>query len=97
MYIYAHTLAHHTNVNPCFVCYSLKIFSLQAEALLKVHRHQEADEALSRGPNFGVDACTKYFGPISNASMLVTRAQVDMCAGRYISCFMLVILVIVHY
>ncbi|KAM5577324.1 inactive TPR repeat-containing thioredoxin TTL3 [Rosa sericea] len=59
-----------------------QIFSLQAEALLKVHRHQEADEALSRGPNFGVDACTKYFGPISNASMLVTRAQVDMCAGR---------------
>ncbi|KAL6227775.1 hypothetical protein ACLB2K_001732 [Fragaria x ananassa] len=59
-----------------------QIFSLQAEALLKVHKHQEADEALSRGPNFEVDACTKYFGPISNASMLVTRAQVDLSAGR---------------
>ncbi|XP_050364379.1 inactive TPR repeat-containing thioredoxin TTL3 [Argentina anserina] len=59
-----------------------QIYSLQAEALLKVHRHQEADEALSRGPNFEVDTCTKYFGPISNASMLVTRAQVDMSSGR---------------
>ncbi|KAK9949640.1 hypothetical protein M0R45_005157 [Rubus argutus] len=59
-----------------------QIFSLQAEALLKLHRHQEADDALSRGPNFEVDACTKYFGPISNANMLVTRAQVDISAGR---------------
>ncbi|KAA8546831.1 hypothetical protein F0562_003245 [Nyssa sinensis] len=58
------------------------IFALQAEALLKLHRHQEADEALTRGPNFDVDDCTKFFGPISNATLLVLRAQVDMAAGR---------------
>ncbi|KAJ7956840.1 TPR repeat-containing thioredoxin like [Quillaja saponaria] len=58
------------------------IFALQAEALLKLHRIQDADEALSKGPNFEVDACTKFFGPVGNASLLVTRAQVDLAAGR---------------
>ncbi|KAA8530876.1 hypothetical protein F0562_005500 [Nyssa sinensis] len=59
------------------------IFALQAEALLKLRRHQEADEALSKGPNFDVDDCTKFFGPIGNACLLVIRAQVDMAAGRF--------------
>ncbi|TQD91727.1 hypothetical protein C1H46_022687 [Malus baccata] len=59
-----------------------QIYALQAEALLKLNRHKEADEALSRGPNFDVDACTKFFGPIGNANLLATRAQVDMVAGR---------------
>ncbi|PQQ10306.1 inactive TPR repeat-containing thioredoxin TTL3 [Prunus yedoensis var. nudiflora] len=59
-----------------------QIYALQAEALLKLNRHQEADEALSRGPNFEVDACSKFFGPIGNANLLATRAQVDMVAGR---------------
>ncbi|XP_021274467.1 inactive TPR repeat-containing thioredoxin TTL3 [Herrania umbratica] len=60
-----------------------QIYALKTEALLKLHRHQEADEALSKGPNFNVDDCTKYFGPIGNASLLVVRAQVDMAAGRF--------------
>ncbi|XP_022773873.1 inactive TPR repeat-containing thioredoxin TTL3-like [Durio zibethinus] len=60
-----------------------QIYALKAEALLKLHRHQEADEALLKGPNFNVDDCTKYFGPIGNANLLVVRAQVDMAAGRF--------------
>ncbi|EOX92146.1 hypothetical protein QUC31_003478 [Theobroma cacao] len=60
-----------------------QIYALKTEALLKLHRHQEADEALSKGPSFNVDYCTKYFGPIGNASLLVVRAQVDMAAGRF--------------
>ncbi|KAB2617437.1 inactive TPR repeat-containing thioredoxin TTL3-like [Pyrus ussuriensis x Pyrus communis] len=59
-----------------------QIYALQAEALLKLNRHKEADEALSSGPNFEVDACTKFLGPIGNANLLATRAQVDMVAGR---------------
>ncbi|KAJ7945389.1 TPR repeat-containing thioredoxin like [Quillaja saponaria] len=59
-----------------------QIFALQAEALLKLHRNQEAEEALSNGPNFEVDACTKFFGPVANANLLVTRAQVVLSAGR---------------
>ncbi|PIA25477.1 hypothetical protein AQUCO_11400030v1 [Aquilegia coerulea] len=60
-----------------------QIFALQAEALLKLHRHQEAIATLSKGPRFSVDDCTKFFGPIGNAGLLVTRAQVDMAAGRF--------------
>ncbi|OAY33390.1 inactive TPR repeat-containing thioredoxin TTL3 isoform X2 [Manihot esculenta] len=55
----------------------------QAEALIKLRRHQEADEALTKGPNFQDDECTKYFGPIGNANLLVVRTQVDMAVGRF--------------
>ncbi|XVF61657.1 hypothetical protein PTKIN_Ptkin08bG0148000 [Pterospermum kingtungense] len=60
-----------------------QIYALKAEALLKLRRYQDADEALSKGPNFNVDDCTRYFGPIGNANLLVVRAQVDMAAGRF--------------
>ncbi|KAL9229729.1 hypothetical protein vseg_005165 [Gypsophila vaccaria] len=59
------------------------ISALQAEAYLKLHRHQDADITLSNGPNFDVDQCTKYFGPTGNATLLVIKAQVDMAAGRF--------------
>lgn len=60
-----------------------QIYTLQAEALLKLHRHQEADKVLIRGPKFDVDECTKFLGPIGNATLLVTRAQVDLAIGRF--------------
>ncbi|OVA07633.1 Tetratricopeptide repeat-containing domain [Macleaya cordata] len=60
-----------------------QIFSLQAEALLKLHRHEEADVILMKGPAFDVDACTKFFGPTASAQQLLVRAQVDMAAGRF--------------
>ncbi|KAG4175703.1 hypothetical protein ERO13_A11G200264v2 [Gossypium hirsutum] len=60
-----------------------QIYALKAEAMLKLHRHQEADEVLLKGPNFNVDDSTKYFGPIANANVLVVRAQVDIAAGRF--------------
>ncbi|XP_059624293.1 TPR repeat-containing thioredoxin TTL1-like [Cornus florida] len=59
------------------------IYALQAEALLRLHRHQDADETLTKGPNFDPEDCTKFFGPIGSASLLVIRAQVDMAAGRF--------------
>ncbi|KHN44335.1 inactive TPR repeat-containing thioredoxin TTL3-like [Glycine soja] len=60
-----------------------QIYALQAEALLKLHRHQDADKVMSRCPKFDVDQCTRFFGPIGNANLLVTRAQVDLVAGRF--------------
>ncbi|CAN4106401.1 unnamed protein product [Withania somnifera] len=59
-----------------------QIFALKAEALLKLHRYHEADQTLKNGPNFDIDECIKFFGPIGNAGLLVTQAQVDMAAGR---------------
>lgn len=60
-----------------------QIFALQAEALLKLHKHQDADEIMSKGPNFEAEACTKFLGPIGSANLLAIRAQVDMAAGRF--------------
>ncbi|KAL5566656.1 hypothetical protein UlMin_029820 [Ulmus minor] len=60
-----------------------QIYALQAEAFLKLHKHQEADKAFSRGPKFEVDACTKFLGPIGNSNLLVVQAQIDMAAGRF--------------
>lgn len=76
---------------------SEKIFALKAEALLKLQRHQEADETLSKGPNFEVDSCTKFLGPTGNANLLTVQARVDMTAGRsvfflvQVSCKMLLL------
>ena len=66
----------------------IKIFALQAESYLKLRKYQEADKSLANSPNFSVDPCTKFFGPIANASMLVIRAQVDMAVGRFVFCFL---------
>ncbi|XP_050204830.1 inactive TPR repeat-containing thioredoxin TTL3 [Mercurialis annua] len=60
-----------------------QMYALQAEAFIKLHRHQEADEALAKGPNFDVDDCTQYFSPIGNANLLIVRAQVYMAVGRF--------------
>ncbi|XP_044470665.1 inactive TPR repeat-containing thioredoxin TTL3-like [Mangifera indica] len=60
-----------------------QIFALQAEALLKLQRHQDADEAMKNGSNFDVDDCTRFFGPIANANLLVVKAQVNLAMGRF--------------
>ncbi|KHN29073.1 Inactive TPR repeat-containing thioredoxin TTL3 [Glycine soja] len=60
-----------------------QIFALQAEAFLKLRRHQHAEEAMSKGSNFDVDHCTKFFGPICHANTLVTQSRVHLAAGRF--------------
>ncbi|XXG61271.1 hypothetical protein AAC387_Pa04g2972 [Persea americana] len=60
-----------------------QVFALQAEALLKLHRHQEADTTLSRAPAFDADASTRFFGAARHAYQLLIRAQVDVAAGRF--------------
>jgi len=58
--------------------------ALQAEALLRLQRHDDADSLLSSAaaPRFGVDESTKFFGTFGHAYFLIVRAQVDMAAGR---------------
>ncbi|XP_065875834.1 inactive TPR repeat-containing thioredoxin TTL3 [Euphorbia lathyris] len=60
-----------------------QIYALQAEAYLKLYKHQEAEEALKNGPNFNTDDCIKYFGPIGFGNSLAIRARVDMAMGRF--------------
>ena len=60
---------------------------MQAEALLRLQRHDEADAVFSGAgaPRFGVDESTKFFGTFGHAYVLIVRAQVDMAAGRSVS------------
>ncbi|KAI3978516.1 hypothetical protein MKX01_015691 [Papaver californicum] len=62
---------------------ALQVFALKAESLLKLHKHEDADTELSKAPKFGIDDCTKFFGPVGNANLLVVRAQVDVALGRF--------------
>ncbi|KAL6912114.1 hypothetical protein ACP4OV_000919 [Aristida adscensionis] len=62
-----------------------QVMALQAEALLRLQRHDEADAVFTGAgaPSFGVDESTKLFGTIAHAYVLIVRAQVDMAAGRF--------------
>jgi len=51
---------------------------------MKLHRHHDADMTLENGPHFDADQCTRFFGPVANATLLVIRAQVDLAAGRFV-------------
>ncbi|XP_039042473.1 inactive TPR repeat-containing thioredoxin TTL3-like [Hibiscus syriacus] len=59
------------------------MYALKAEALMKLHRHQEANEALLAAPKLNDDVFIKCFGPICKAIILVVQAQVDMAFGRF--------------
>ncbi|WVZ73615.1 hypothetical protein U9M48_021901 [Paspalum notatum var. saurae] len=63
-----------------------QVMALQAEALLRLQRHDEADAVLSGAGalRFGVDESTKFFGTYGHAYVLIVRAQVDMAAGRFV-------------
>jgi DnaJ family protein C protein 7 len=54
--------------------------ALQAEALLKLQRHDEADAVLRGSPRF--DDSAKFFGSTAQAYALTVWAQVGMAAGR---------------
>ncbi|XP_019414499.1 PREDICTED: inactive TPR repeat-containing thioredoxin TTL3-like [Lupinus angustifolius] len=60
-----------------------QIFALQAEALLKLRRHENAEKVMSKCRNIDYDEGTKFFGPIGNANFLVTHAKVHLASGRF--------------
>ncbi|GAV59266.1 Thioredoxin domain-containing protein/TPR_8 domain-containing protein/TPR_11 domain-containing protein [Cephalotus follicularis] len=60
-----------------------QVYAMQADALLKLNRHEDAYAAYQKGPKFSIDSCTKIFGPADSASLLMIRAQVYMAAGRF--------------
>ncbi|KAJ4950657.1 hypothetical protein NE237_027489 [Protea cynaroides] len=62
---------------------ALQVLAMQAEALLKLQRHEEAEATVTNGPDFDVDACTKFFEGPTYSFILQIRAQVDMAAGRF--------------
>ncbi|XWS21522.1 hypothetical protein CRYUN_Cryun30bG0061400 [Craigia yunnanensis] len=60
----------------------MHVYALQTEALLKLHRHQEAYTAYGKGPNFAIESCINFFGLPVSAYLLMIRALVYMVSGR---------------
>lgn len=62
-----------------------QVFALQAEALLKLQRHDEADAVLNSTLKFDLEALTQLFGTTQTAYVQIIRAQIDMASGRLVS------------
>ncbi|KAG6481781.1 hypothetical protein ZIOFF_058402 [Zingiber officinale] len=63
---------------------SPQVFAMQADALLKLQKHEDADSTMSRAPELGgMDEFTKFFGATANSYFLMIQAQVEMAAGRF--------------
>lgn len=59
-----------------------KLYALQAEALLKLHRHQEAYVIYQKGRTLKTNSLTKSFSLADSALILSIEAQVYMTMGR---------------
>ncbi|KAL2503821.1 tetratricopeptide repeat (TPR)-containing protein [Abeliophyllum distichum] len=59
------------------------IYAMKAEALMKLHRHQEAYKAIKASPNFSIPLCTQFFGSSGTAVLLIIRSLVYMAVGRF--------------
>ncbi|XP_049349545.1 inactive TPR repeat-containing thioredoxin TTL3-like [Solanum verrucosum] len=60
-----------------------QIFAMRAEALIKLHRHEEAYTIIQKGPNFKTCLSTRIFGSAKTAYLLTIRAQVYTLVGRF--------------
>ncbi|CAN4122214.1 unnamed protein product [Withania somnifera] len=60
-----------------------QIFAMRAEALMKLHRHEESYTTIQKGPNSNTGLCTRLFGSVKTAHLLIIRAQVYTLVGRF--------------
>ncbi|KAK4341449.1 hypothetical protein RND71_039950 [Anisodus tanguticus] len=60
-----------------------QMFAMRAEALMKLHRHEEAYTTIQKGPNFETQLCLRHFGSTKTAYLLIIRAQVYTLLGRF--------------
>ncbi|OAY82783.1 TPR repeat-containing thioredoxin TTL1 [Ananas comosus] len=63
------------------------LFASRVEALLRLHRLEEADSTLSSSPklesSLPSSSYTKFFGMVTNSYIYIVQAQVDMALGRF--------------
>ncbi|XP_062098861.1 TPR repeat-containing thioredoxin TTL1-like [Humulus lupulus] len=59
------------------------LLTLQAEALFRLLRHEEAYATYQKGANFSIDVCTNFFGMASSAYRLMIGSQVYLASGRF--------------
>ncbi|KAK6130655.1 hypothetical protein DH2020_035630 [Rehmannia glutinosa] len=55
----------------------------QREALMKLHRHQEAYTVLQNAPHFSTELYAEFLGSTATAGLLQVRALVYMANGRF--------------
>ncbi|XP_039010243.1 TPR repeat-containing thioredoxin TTL1-like isoform X2 [Hibiscus syriacus] len=64
------------------VDYAPEVYALQTEALLNLHRHQEAYTSSNKGPEFAIESCINFFDLAVCAYLLMIKALVYMVSGR---------------
>ncbi|XP_074280153.1 TPR repeat-containing thioredoxin TTL1-like [Silene latifolia] len=62
---------------------ALQVYALQAQALLNLHRHDEAYAVLKRKPEFDMDSYTRIFGHERSTYVYLIDAQVYTAVGRF--------------
>lgn len=74
------------SLNTCHILFLLlvKIYAMQAEALMELRRHEEAYKVIQEGPNFEMEICTKFLGSAEIAKIMITRTKVYIAAGRLV-------------
>ncbi|XP_004238521.1 inactive TPR repeat-containing thioredoxin TTL3-like [Solanum lycopersicum] len=60
-----------------------QIFAMRAEALMKLHRHEEAYTIIQKGPDFKTCLSTRIIGSAKTAYFLMIKAQVYTLVGRF--------------
>ncbi len=61
----------------------LQVFAFKAEALLKLHRHEEADTVVSAAQKVET-TLRKCRNVPADTTMLLVQSEIDMALGRYI-------------
>ncbi|GER40276.1 tetratricopeptide repeat (TPR)-containing protein [Striga asiatica] len=60
-----------------------QIYAMKAEALMELHRHEEAFSATQNAPHFSVKLYTEFLGSAATAGILRVRALVYTANGRF--------------
>ncbi|KAK4434192.1 TPR repeat-containing thioredoxin TTL1 [Sesamum alatum] len=60
-----------------------QIYAMNAEAFMKLHRHQEAYIVIQNAPHFNVEIYTELLGSSAAAGLLEVHALVYMANGRF--------------
>lgn len=63
--------------------FQMKIFAMRAEALIKLHRHEEAYTTIQKVAHIKTELCACLFGSVKTAYLLITRAEAYATVGWF--------------
>ncbi|CAH1446210.1 unnamed protein product [Lactuca virosa] len=62
---------------------ALQVYAMQAEALLNLHRHEEAYSGFQNAPAIDINISTQLFGSKVTANFLAVQSQLHLASGRF--------------